>query len=872
MSKTLESENKPISDVFLGSIESRIKKLSAHINNHTKSEKTQLKTNIAAAKQKFRDTADGYLKFVDLLLSEQQEILLPPPAVTPKKMLLGEKVIEVAGEKVAIPCCTKFSGGDVIVTYSVDTEKPTAHANKKLEIAQSFLIDCALSVMASLPANLIRVSGIAYKDFGDSLAVLSNFPDNIISQTVTNDQKMEGLLEDIEKRLNDVRARFLSEHSDLISYNEDNPKAPEDFLFVLIDLDNEVSEESKKKLKKFVNSDACTRSGIFFFVCGNDAVDIFEINDSMIITVNNINDDGSASLRVPDNCDFGYKKSKDTEIIYRPLNKKTKAALIKQIASRASEVLQPSFIEPSSSWHTQNSSDGLVVPVGYAGSSTFEFKIHQGTTNYNVLIGGGVGSGKSVLLHNIILGLATRYSPAECQFLLLDYKEGTEFKPYESLPHARILATASETEFGIKTLEFVEKEIKDRGVKFKSSSVSNIADYRKKTGDVMPRWVIIIDEFQKILSDRRTHQRAVDLFNSLVRTGRSFGIHFILATQSLFDVDLPIATQSNLSVRICLKISEIDAGKILHMDNLAPAQFQRPGQAIFNDNNGQLNNNTEIQVPWISNEEHSETLDNLSKLQPKVDGAIVYEGNSFAKFIPSKISQLGTNDNVVPISFGAQLDVEQSPNICNVARTQADPVLILGRDSKKQQLVLETLAQQFKLNEQVASVVVLNFDPTGNQSLSGLEDYFTERVTGLEAIEKFFNDNLKLDESNQSGLRVMIFWGLSKNKELTKKIIIPDPYQETDHPVKQSLLELLHNGPAKGLLSICFIDKMSGYASIFEESIDYTKNVTVEEFTVRVLLDQTSELAMDEIKLSETQCVVQNSDTDTKELATLYKT
>ena len=85
MAKISESVNKIIGDVFLESIEGRIKKLSTHINNHTKTEKKQLETNIAAAKQKFRDTADGYLKFVDLLLSEQREILLPPPSVTPKK-------------------------------------------------------------------------------------------------------------------------------------------------------------------------------------------------------------------------------------------------------------------------------------------------------------------------------------------------------------------------------------------------------------------------------------------------------------------------------------------------------------------------------------------------------------------------------------------------------------------------------------------------------------------------------------------------------------------------------------------------------------------------------------------------------------------
>ena len=76
---------------------------------------------------------------------------------------------------------------------------------------------------------------------------------------------------------------------------------------------------------------------------------------------------------------------------------------------------------------------------------------------YNVLI--GRLSGKSVLLHNIILGISSKYSVDECQFLLLDYKEGTEFQPYENLPHAHVLSTESDASFGLKTLEFIDKEI-----------------------------------------------------------------------------------------------------------------------------------------------------------------------------------------------------------------------------------------------------------------------------------------------------------------------------------------------------------------------------------------------------------------------------
>ena len=67
----------------------------------------------------------------------------------------------------------------------------------------------------------------------------------------------------------------------------------------------------------------------------------------------------------------------------------------------------------------------------------------------------------------------------ECLFLLLDYKEGTEFLPYQSLPHAHVLSTESDPVFGLRTLEYINNEITRRGVLFKKAGVSNISKYSK---------------------------------------------------------------------------------------------------------------------------------------------------------------------------------------------------------------------------------------------------------------------------------------------------------------------------------------------------------------------------------------------------------
>ena len=54
------------------------------------------------------------------------------------------------------------------------------------------------------------------------------------------------------------------------------------------------------------------------------------------------------------------------------------------------------------------------------------------------------------------------------------------------------------------------------------------------TGNVIPRTIIIIDEFQKLITNLNEDEKQTiqDLFIDILQRGRSAGIHFILATQT----------------------------------------------------------------------------------------------------------------------------------------------------------------------------------------------------------------------------------------------------------------------------------------------------------------------------------------------------
>ena len=116
------------------------------------------------------------------------------------------------------------------------------------------------------------------------------------------------------------------------------------------------------------------------------------------------------------------------------------------------------------------------------------------------------------MLHVLITNLALWYSPDEIEFYLVDFKKGVEFKTYATnkLPHARVVAVESDREFGISVLQRIDEELKRRGELFRDLGVQDIAGFREKSDDRMPRILLIIDEFQEFfIDDDRVHDVGV---------------------------------------------------------------------------------------------------------------------------------------------------------------------------------------------------------------------------------------------------------------------------------------------------------------------------------------------------------------------------
>ena len=151
---------------------------------------------------------------------------------------------------------------------------------------------------------------------------------------------------------------------------------------------------------------------------------------------------------------------------------------------------------------------------------------------------GATGSGKSELLRMLVLGLALSHPPEKVAMVLIDYKGGATFAPFERLPQVAGVITNLEDDAGLieRVYASLDGEVKRRQrVLREAGNVANVADYaalREQRPQLppLPYLLVIIDEFGELLTARPDF---IELFLTIGRIGRSIGVHLLLSSQRI---------------------------------------------------------------------------------------------------------------------------------------------------------------------------------------------------------------------------------------------------------------------------------------------------------------------------------------------------
>jgi len=279
---------------------------------------------------------------------------------------------------------------------------------------------------------------------------------------------------------------------------------------------------------------------------------------------------------------------------------------------------------PEKLW-TESSATALVAPVG-EGVDGRPVEVVLGDHPPHALIGGPSGSGKTNFIYAWLGALTARYSPAELELYLLDFKEGVSFARFAPghrdptwLPHVRLVGINVNTdrEFGLGLLRFLGTELRRRAEAAKRAEATKLAELRAEDPNGhWPRIVAVVDEFQVLLAGRDAlATEAVTLLEDLARRGRSQGIHLVLASQDVSGIEA-LWGRSALVAQFSLRIALPKARRILAETNTAAEEIPRY-HAVVNAESGSPVANRIVRMPESSSRRNWDGLqDMLWKQRP----------------------------------------------------------------------------------------------------------------------------------------------------------------------------------------------------------------------------------------------------------------
>ncbi|RME52990.1 MAG: hypothetical protein D6790_18150, partial [Caldilineae bacterium] len=246
----------------------------------------------------------------------------------------------------------------------------------------------------------------------------------------------------------------------------------------------------------------------------------------------------------------------------------------------------------------------LRVPIGVISGNRPRF-LHLAATKDGVhgLVAGGTGSGKSELLMTMIIGLALNYSPELLNFVLVDFKGGGAFQPFEQLPHCVSVVTNLNESAVERMFTAINAELRRRQALNQQTNTRDIVEYRRRglhhTHAPYPHLFVIIDEYAEMIDNYPDYRAELE---SITRVGRAQGVHLILASQKPKGVTDQM--RANIKLRICLRVEEPETSRELLRQPDAAQLPGIPGRGYLQVGNDSLEL---IQVAW-SGEDVSRSL------------------------------------------------------------------------------------------------------------------------------------------------------------------------------------------------------------------------------------------------------------------------
>ncbi|MCL2399788.1 MAG: FtsK/SpoIIIE domain-containing protein [Defluviitaleaceae bacterium] len=662
------------------------------ITSKNPDETHQVITSIKDSLEKYDDSL-GFVKVMDGSFPSS----IPVGTLSYPLNLIGDPAINMLlKEELSLPNTDSFNL-PAIFNLNEKSNLLLTYPEALQQYMGKFIHNLMWCFLSSLPVGKINFCIFDAERRGNSITPFLDFrqkmPEIFDTHIYTAQDAMLARLQKLNKYIDEfIQDKLGNRYSNIIEYNANTPNRAEPItLLIIFDFPRNFDSRNIELLINILSNGS--KCGIYTIICNNPNI-TFSKYESIDEHLNEIKKHCSLVEYTDKYVLQPYGLPVD---IAPELSRERVATFIQEYANLNTAMKQKglSFEDIiNTPFFTASSAERLSIPIGIGdGESIINFVLGEGSSHHG-LITGATGSGKTVLLHTLIMSSMLCHSPEELHLYLMDFKGGTEFKIYEStkLPHIQLLAIDAMQEFGESILEDLVNEISRRSELFKNAGQSKLKDYVDKTGKALPRILVIMDEFQILYNDstnRKIAMNCAELTKRIVTEGRSYGIHLLMATQStkvINGLTLDKGVIEQMRIRIGMKCGEDDVRYLFGYENSDKVleMMKGPiGTAVINMDYTEMKNNG-FRVAYCSQNMQTEYLSHISeKFAESTSSMQIFEGNRTVLFedylLKNNISI--AEESVIKMHMGTLIKVAP-PFVMIFDRRRRHNLLICGANEK----------------------------------------------------------------------------------------------------------------------------------------------------------------------------------------------
>ena len=181
----------------------------------------------------------------------------------------------------------------------------------------------------------------------------------------------------------------------------------------------------------------------------------------------------------------------------------------------------------------------------------------------HTLISGTTGSGKGILVSNLILDVCAFNDPRSVQIYLIDPKRGADYVWAQELPHLHD-GIVDEKNVAIELLRLIVGDMEERYRQITGAKCANIEQYNRRVdaGKRLPRVVIFFDEVANWMQDDDFKNEVNRIINQIATKARAAGFHLIMIYQRADKDVMSMQLRTNLGNKVILRLGDEGSSRI----------------------------------------------------------------------------------------------------------------------------------------------------------------------------------------------------------------------------------------------------------------------------------------------------------------------